>query len=197
MQRIARHAEPDRRLQALNQVELQGGRRRGTRAGPVHSDAARGGAARVDLADRVDTHREGDVGTLAAAGAGAVEGTSERLEAHLDVKPAAGVKERLAGDPARAPVLGDAVVARVAELAVELGLRQPTQRVLVEDRNLTPDLGVVQSLKIHLSGKPLLPERRLEGALDRGALALALEAPDRLAGSGNGKLGTRHIAILP
>jgi len=47
----------------------------------------------------VDAQREGDVGTLAAAGPGAVEGASEGLEADLDVSEAARVKERLAGTP--------------------------------------------------------------------------------------------------
>src|SRR6185436_1698710 len=197
MQRVARHAEPDGRLQAPDQLQLQGrgGRRAGAR--PVDRDAARSGAARVDLADRVDAQREGDVGTLAAAGPGAVEGAREGLEANLDVSEAARVEERLAGDAARAPVLRDAVVARVAELAVELGVRQPAQRVLVEDGNLTPDLRIMQSLQIYPFGNPFLPERRLEGALDRGALALALEAAERSAGGGNGKFGVGHVAILP
>ena len=58
----------------------------------------------------MDAHREGDVRALAAPGAGAVEGARERLQADFDVAEAARVEQRLAGDAARAPVLGDAVV---------------------------------------------------------------------------------------
>ena len=114
------------------------------------------------------------------AGAGAVEGAREGLEADFDVAKAARVEQRLAGDAARAPVLGDAVVLRDAELAVELRVRQRAQRVLVEDRDLAPDLRVVELRQVE-PRQSLLPERRAQRPLDRAALALALEAADRIA----------------
>src|SRR5262245_30988522 len=105
----------------------------------------------------MDTQRKRDVRALTAPSAGAVEGARERFQPDLDVAEAARVEERLAGDAARAPVLRDAVVASVAELAIELRVRQRTQRVFVEDRDAAPDLGVLQLAQIQ-AGKPLLPE---------------------------------------
>ena len=67
VQRVARHAEPDGRLQALDQLELQRRGRRGAGARPVHGDAARRGAARVDLPDRMDAERERDMRALRRA----------------------------------------------------------------------------------------------------------------------------------
>src|SRR5574342_1021583 len=124
MQGVARHVEPDRGLQALDQLELDRRGRRGPRARPVDADAARGRAAREGLPDWVDAEGKGNVGPVAALRPGAVEAARERLQPDLHVAVAARIEERLPGDAARAPVLGDAVVARVAELAVELRIRQ-------------------------------------------------------------------------
>src|SRR6185436_2172031 len=158
---------------ALDQLELQRRRGRSPRARPVDRDAARGGAARIDLPNRMDAERKGDVRALAASGAGAVEGARERLQAEFHVAEAARVEQRLAGDAARAPVLGDAVVLGVAKLAVELLVRQRTQRVLVENRDATPDLGIVELRQVQLRDS-LFPEGRANRPLDRGALAFAL-----------------------
>src|SRR6185436_19384096 len=183
VQRIARHAEPDGRAQTLDQLELQRRRGRGARARPVHRDAARGGATRVDLPDRMDAEREGDVRALAAPCTGAVEGARERLQAEFHVTEAARVEQRLAGDAARAPVLGDAVVRGVAELAVELLVRQRAQGVLIEDRDAAPDLGMVELRQVELRDA-LFPERRAHRPLDRGALAFALQLANLGAGPG-------------
>src|SRR5262245_15200675 len=116
---------------------------------------------------------------LAAPRASAVEGARERFQPDLDVLEAARVEQRLPGDAARAPVLGDAVVLGVAELAVELRVRHRAQHVLVENRDPAPL--VVEAIEVELR-KPLLPERRAHGALDRRPLQPRLQAANLGAG---------------
>jgi hypothetical protein len=122
--------------------------------------------------------------------------TCKSLQPVLDVAEAARVEERLAGDAAGAPVLGDAVVSRDAELAVELRVGQRAQRVLVEDGDAAPDLRLVQLLQRNVLGDAPLPEARAQRLLDRGALAIALGPEDLLPGPGKGKR-RRHPRILP
>src|SRR5260221_938091 len=132
----------------------------------------------------MDAERERDVCARAAPDTGAVESTRERFQADFDVLEAARVEERQARDTARAPELGDAVVLRVAELAVELRVAYRTQRVLVEDRDPAPLGRVIQFFKSNIFWNSFLPERRTQCPLHRGALALALQAVDLGAGLG-------------
>src|SRR5688572_3022966 len=141
----------------------------------------------------MDAERKGDVRAIAAAGAGAVEGAREGLQPYFDVGKTARIEKRLAGDAARAPVLGDAVVLRDAELTVELRIGHRAQRLLVEDRDLAPDLRVVELRQVQLRNS-LFPERRKHRLLDSAALALALQPADRIAGL---RQGGRHQTILP
>src|SRR2546423_1811690 len=123
----------------------------------------------------MDAERKRDMCTLTRLGAGAIVGAREGEQAVLHVAEAARVEKRLPGDAARAPVLLDAVGRRHAELAIELLVGQRTQRVLVEDRDLAPLVGVVQALDPDLL-QSRLPERRAHRLLYRRALALPLNA---------------------
>src|SRR6185503_8458404 len=75
----------------------------------------------------------------------------------------------------------DPVVLGVAKLAVELLVRQRAQRVLVEDRDTTPDPGIVELRRVQL-GDSLFPERHEHCPLDGGAFALRLYFRDVFPG---------------
>mgnify|MGYP003694284807 CR=1 FL=1 len=61
MQAVARHAEPDRRLEVVDQLELHLGRRVGAGAAPHGADAVVDGGAGVEVRHRVHAERKGDV----------------------------------------------------------------------------------------------------------------------------------------
>src|SRR5260221_4171582 len=133
----------------------------------------------------MDAERERDVCARAAPDTGAVESTRERFHADFDVLEGARVEERQDRDTARAAELGDAVVLRVAELAVELRVAYRTQRVLVEDRDPAPLGRVIQFFKSNIFWNSFLPERRMQRTLNRGALARALQLENLFSGLGD------------
>src|SRR5216684_1567409 len=69
MQPVARHAQPYGRLEVVNQLELDFGRRVVARAAPYRADAEVDRGARVQMRHRVHAERERDVRAVLRGGA--------------------------------------------------------------------------------------------------------------------------------
>jgi hypothetical protein len=148
VQPVAAHAQPDRRLQPLNEFELhrRWRRRAGTR--PIRRDAGARGRPRHQMADRVDAERKRHMGRVARPASGAFIDPRKARERVVDIGETARIKQRRAGRAAGTPIFGNAVVRLQAESIVELAIRQTAQHVLVEDRNLAPFLRPVEPVRV-------------------------------------------------
>ena len=140
VQAVARHAEPDRRLEVVDQLELRLRGRVGAGAAPHGADAVVDRGAGVEVRHRMHAEREGDVRAVVGGGADQRPGALEGAQAVLHVLGRARVEQRPAGGAARAPVL-DHLGARLdAELVVEALGRDLPQLFLGEQRDLVPDV---------------------------------------------------------
>jgi hypothetical protein len=135
------------------------------------------GGARIEVRYRVDAEREGDVDEIVRGRADDREGAAETADAVFHVGRGARIEQRASGHAARAPIFHDLGARRDAELVVEPLRRNLPQRVLGEQRNLRPHLGLVEPVDID-AAEPLAKERRSPRQFDRAPLALALNPLD-------------------
>jgi hypothetical protein len=135
------------------------------------------GGARIEMRDRVDAEREGDVDEIVRGRADDHEGPAETADAVFHVDRGARIEQRASGDPARAPIFHHLGARRDAELVVEPLRRNLPQHVLGEQRNLRPHRGVVEPVDID-AAEPVAKERRPARQLDGAPLALALDPLD-------------------
>ncbi len=175
MQAVARHADPDRRLEVVDQLELRLGGRIGPGAAPHRADAEVDRGARVEMRDRVHAERERDVRAIVGRGADQRPGALECEQVVRHVLGGARIEERAAGGAARAPVLDHLCPRRDAKLVVEARGWNLAQRLLGEHRDAAPDLGLVHAVEIDRRHAPP-PELRLQRALDREAFSFTMDA---------------------
>jgi hypothetical protein len=107
----------------------------------------------------------------------ALECAVEAEHAIAQIRIGARIEQRLAGDAARAPVFGDLIALREAEIREKLLRRQRPQLLLGQHGDLPPSGRVGHSLGIDAL-EPLLMERRAKRILDRSDLAFPLEGGD-------------------
>ena len=181
VQAIARHAHPDRGLERLDQSQLLDRRQRrtGPRPNRPHPHDLR--RPRPHMPHRVDAERRRDMRLLVlrAVDSRRGEGADEADHVEQDVFERLRVEQRLAGAPARTPVLAHRLFADGAEILVEpLGGHLP-KFVLGQDRDFRPFLGIVELVGIDPLQKRA-PERGTPGALDGDALAPPLYGLDLL-----------------
>ncbi len=122
MQREARHADEDGRLQRLDQPELRLGRHRIAGADPVHADIEPMRGARPDLAGRVNADRERHMHQVALADSDAGKRAAPGQQPVGDVVGGARIEHRLAGRAAGAPEFRDLGMRHRAELLHEAGV---------------------------------------------------------------------------
>src|SRR5439155_2050802 len=135
--------------------------------------------ARVEMRDRMHAERKRDVRAVLRGGADQRPRALEGHEVRLHVLGRARIKQRPAGGAARAPVLDHPGARLDAELVVEALGRNLAQVLLGQHRNAPPDLWIIQPHEVDGRHAPL-PERRLQRAFDRDALALVLDTLDVL-----------------
>src|SRR5215510_2356945 len=177
MNPIARHAGPDRRLELADQLQLIQRGRVAAGAAPDRADAEILGRARIEVSHRMDAERERDMDEIVRGRADHDKGAAEAAYAVLHVVGGARVEQRAAGHAARAPIFDDLGAWRDAELVVKPLRRNLSQRVLGEERNLRPHVGVVEPVDID-AAQAVAKERRPARKLDGAPLALALNALD-------------------
>src|SRR5205814_8100951 len=175
MQAVARHADPDGRLEMVDQLELRLGRRVGARAAPDGADPQVDRRARIEMRDRVYAQGKRDVRAVVRSRADQRPGALEDQHVVPHVLRRARIEQRPPGGAARAPVLDHASARLDAELVVEALRRDLPEVLLGEDRYLSPDLGIVEPLQVDLR-HPFPEERPAYRALDGNALARALDA---------------------
>ena len=195
MQAVAAHAHPDGGLESLDQFELQNRRRGRPRARPVDGNAARACGPRQHLADGVNAKRKRHMRAAAAPAARAIVNARKADHGGFDIVKAARIEQRGAGRAARAPIFGNAVIGRQAEVLVEFLVVELAQSVLVEQRNFAPLVRIVEPLGIHVVEFALI-ERRAACLRERPPLALGLKALD--GGARFRKVEKRrHLQSLP
>src|SRR3989454_5209606 len=177
MQSIARHADPDGRLEVVDQLELRLGGRIGARAAPDGADAEVDRRARIEMRDRVNAQGKRDVRAVVRGRADQRPGALEDQQVVLHVLRRARVEERPPGGAAGAPVLDHTGARLDAELVVEALRRDLPQVFLAQDRYFSPDLWIIQPLQVELR-HPFPEKRRAHCALDGNALAFMLDALD-------------------
>src|SRR5712691_3899709 len=177
MQSIARHADPDGRLEVVDQLELRLGGRVGARTAPDGADAQVDRRARIEMRDRVNAQGKRDVRAVVRRRADERPGALEDQHVVLHVLRRARVEERPAGGAPRAPVLDHPGAWLDAELVVEALGRDLPQVLLGQDGYFSPDLGIVEPLKVELR-HPFPEERRAHRALDGDALSYAMNSLD-------------------
>ena len=123
MQRETAHGDEDGWIERLDELELSGGGDRVAGADPGHADAGLMGAAGPNLPGGVDAERKGYVAQVARSDPRAGKGAGPRYQAVAHVLEGARVEHRPARGAARAPVLGDLVLGRDAQLRHELAVR--------------------------------------------------------------------------
>ena len=177
VKREAAHADQYRRAQRLDELELRGRRIGIAGADPDHADAEHLRTSRPNLTRRVDAERKRDVAKIAAADADTWERAPPRQFPVPQIVSGAWIKHRLAGRAARAPIFRDLIARDGAERFEQLGVREFPQRVLVEDRNLSPLGGIVERVGIDAAELVAIPRHGF-GQRERLLFSLALNLSD-------------------